>query len=187
MADKYNILEDAVRDMYARAVWSHKIQEKQADIYQKQHKRMVIANIFITALTSAGIISTIFCDQFWIKLLSTFLSFASIFFTLYLKLFDLNNQMKAHKDAANNILIVRNEIFCLITSIKLREKSISDLEDRYHELMDKANMTYKEAPSTTDKAVKLAKKALQVKGDNTFSAEEIDLYLPPLHQKGGKK
>lgn len=36
MADQYNILEDAVSDMFARAVWSHKIQEKQADIYQKQ-------------------------------------------------------------------------------------------------------------------------------------------------------
>lgn len=30
MEEQYSILEDAARDMFARAVWSHKIQEKQA-------------------------------------------------------------------------------------------------------------------------------------------------------------
>ena len=53
--------------------------------------------------------------------------------------------------------------------------------------MDKANEVYKDAPTTTDKAVALAKKALQVTGDNTFSKDEIDSYLPPALQKGGKK
>ena len=45
MTDKYGILEDSVRDMFARAVWTHKIQEKQADIYQKQYKWMETASI----------------------------------------------------------------------------------------------------------------------------------------------
>ena len=30
MTNQYDILEDAVRDMLARVVWSHKVQEKQA-------------------------------------------------------------------------------------------------------------------------------------------------------------
>ena len=82
---------------------------------------------------------------------------------------------------------MRNEISCLITSIKLKEKPVSELEDRYHELMDKANEVYNDAPTTTDKAVKLAKEALQVTGDNTFSKDEIDSYLPAALHKGGKK
>ena len=33
MIDNYKTLEDVVRDSYAGVVWSHKIQEKQSDIY----------------------------------------------------------------------------------------------------------------------------------------------------------
>ena len=44
-----------------------------------------------------------------------------------------------------------------------------------------------DAPVTTNQAVKMAKDALQVTEDNTFSEEEIDSYLPPALQKGGKK
>ena len=33
MKDSYKILEDIVRESYVGVVWSHKIQEKQSDIY----------------------------------------------------------------------------------------------------------------------------------------------------------
>lgn len=187
MADLYNILEDAVRDMFARAVWSHKIQEKQADIYREQYKRMETANIFCTSVTSAGILSTIFFDDLWIKILSMGISLVTIFIGAYFKSFAPNKLSMIHKDSANKLLIVRNEITCLLTSIKLREKTVAELESRYRELMDKANEVYKDAPATTDKAVKLAATALKVKGDNTFPKEEVDSYLPPALQKGEEK
>lgn len=187
MADQYNILEDAVRDMFARAVWSHKIQEKQSDIYQMRYKWMETVSILCASLTAVGILSTIFTDQLWLKIVSAILSFATAFIAAYFKSFDLSTLTKSHKETANKLLIVRNEITSLLTSIKLKEKSIAELEDRYRTLMDKANEVYKGAPTTTDKAVVLAKEALQVSGDNTFSTDEIDSYLPPALQKGGKK
>ncbi len=187
VADQNNILEDAVRDMFARAVWSHKIQEKQADIYQKQYKWMETVSVICSSLTSFGILSTIFNDRLWIKIVSTILSFATVFVAAYFKSFDLNKLQKAHKEVANKLLIVRNEITVLLTSIKLKEKSVAELEDMYRSLMDKSNEVYRDAPTTTEKAVKLARKSLQVKGDNTFSKEEIDLFLPVALQKEEKK
>lgn len=186
MEEQYSVLEDAARDMFARAVWSHKIQEKQADIYQKQYKWMETLSIICASLTSVGILSTIFTDELWIKIVSAVLSFVTVFVAAYFKSFDLNKLTKAHKEAANKLLIVRNEITCFLTSIKLKAKTVSELENRYRELMDKADEVYKDAPTTTDKAVKLAKEALQVTEDNTFSKEEIDSYLPVALQKGGK-
>ena len=187
MADQYNILEDAVRDMYARTVWSHKIQEKQADIYKTRYSWMETASILCASLTAVGILSTIFTGQLWIKIASAILSFATAFIVAYFKSFDLDALTKTHKEVANKLLILRNEITYLLTAIKLKEKPIAELEDKYHELMDKANEVYRVAPITTDKAVKLAKEALQVKGDNTFSTEEIDSYLPVSLQKGDQK
>ncbi len=187
MADKFDILEDSVRDLFARAVWSHKIQEKQADIYQGQYRWMETVNILCASLTSVGILSTIFVDYLWIKVVSAILSFATVFIAAYFKSFDLTKLAKAHKEAANKLLALRNEIMSVLTSIKMKEKPLSELEDHYHELMSKANELYKDVPSTTDKAVRLAREALQVTGDNTFSKSEIDLYLPDALKKGGNQ
>ena len=103
MEEQYSILEGAARDMFARAVWSHKIQEKQADIYQKQFKQMETVNIACTSLTSVGILSTIFADQLWIKIASAVLSFVTVFIAAYFKSFDLNTLAKAHKEAADKV------------------------------------------------------------------------------------
>ncbi len=53
----------------------------------------------------------------------------------------VSSKPKAHKEAAK-LLIVRNEITCLLTSIKLKEKSVSEPEEGYRKLMDKANEIY---------------------------------------------
>ena len=152
-----------------------------------RYKWMETVNILCASLTAVGILSTIFTDRLWIKIASAILSFATAFIAAYFKSFDLTTLTKSHKEAANKLLIVRNEITVLLTSIKLKEKSIAELENRYRDLMDKANEIYKVSPTTTDKAVRLAKEALQVTGDNTFSEEEIDSYLPKTLQKGDRK
>ena len=36
MDDSYEVIEASVRDTFASVVWSHKIQEKQADIYAER-------------------------------------------------------------------------------------------------------------------------------------------------------
>lgn len=63
-----------------------------------------------------GILSTIFADRLWIKIVSSILSFATVFIAAYLKSFDLNKLSKAHKEAANRPLIVQNEITHRYTS-----------------------------------------------------------------------
>ena len=40
------------------------------------------------------------------------------------------------------------------------------------------HVLYQSAPNTTDKAVKLARKALNVSKDNTFTEDEINAFLP---------
>lgn len=182
MPDQYDILEDAVRDMFASAVWSHKIQEKQADIYHKKYERMEKWNIACCSLTSIGILLGLFSDCPSMKLLSLIasliLSCLTIFFTIYLKSYNFSNLIKSHKTAANMLLIVRNEIKSLIASIKLRSKTSIEIEESYNKLMNKANKIYMESPQTTDEAVADAEIALDKKRDNTFTDEEIDSYLP---------
>ncbi|MCI7444841.1 MAG: hypothetical protein MSA78_00680 [Solobacterium sp.] len=73
------MLEDVVRESYCGVVWSHKIQEKQSDIYFERFKKMETINILLASLTSAGIIAIIFTDPLWLKLVSAILSNVRLF------------------------------------------------------------------------------------------------------------
>ncbi len=176
--DNYQVLEDAVRDSYGGVVWTHKIQEKQADICAVKFKKMETVNIVAASLTSAGIIAIIFTDPLWLKLISAIVSFATVYITAYYKSFDLQKLVASHKATANKIIAVRDKYKVLLTEIKLQSDSVENLLTKYNELVKETNGIYLEAPTTTDKAVEMAREALKVKKDNTFTDEEIDSFLP---------
>ncbi len=49
-------LESQLRQKFASAVWTHKIQEKQADYYQRLYNIMETVRIILSAITTSGII-----------------------------------------------------------------------------------------------------------------------------------
>lgn len=186
MIDNYKVLEDVVRDSYAGVVWSHKIQEKQSDIYSERFRKMEKIKIGFASLTSAGIVALVFTDPLWLKLISALISFATIYITAYYKSFDLQKLTASHKATANRLIAVRDQYKVLLTEIKLQSDSVENLLLRYNKLVEETDTIYLEAPSTTDQAVNRASEALKVKLDNTFSSDEIDLFLPDSLRRGNE-
>lgn len=184
MIENYRVLEDVVRDSYSGVVWSHKIQEKQSDIYAERFKVMETINIGAASLTSVGIIALIFTDPLWLKLISALISFATVYITAYFKSFDLQKLVASHKATANKLISIRDKYKVLLTEIKLQSDSVENLLIKYNQLVKETDAIYLEAPSTTDEAVERASEALKVKKDNTFSNEEIDSFLPISLRRG---
>ncbi len=180
----YEHIESSVRDTLGGVVWSHKIQEKQADIYESKFKRLETAKIISSSLTSAGIVSLLFTDELWIKIVSALLSFVSIFVGAFFKSFDLRTMVVQHKKTANELLTIRDTLKLLILQIHLKQDEPKILYEKYEQTVNQLHMVYSEAPNTSDKAVELASKALKKTKDNTFFDDEIDSYLPISLRKG---
>jgi hypothetical protein len=178
MEDKYDLIESSVRDALGSVVWSHKIQEKQADLYSQHFKWMETAKIVSASLTSVGIVSLIFTDQLWIKIASALISFVSVFVSAFFKSFDLQTMVSQHKAAANNLLSVRDELKLLLLKIRMKQGEPLELSKEYGEIVQQLDKVYANAPNTTDKAVDKARTALNITKDNTFSDTEIDGFLP---------
>ena len=178
MKDNYQMLESVVRDSYASIVWSHKIQEKQSDIYSDMYKGLETAKILLSAITSGGIIALIFTNTFWLKLITAMISVITVFINGYFKSFDLQKSISTHKQTANRLIIVRDQYKVLLTKIKMRSESAEHLLLEYQKLIEESDNIYLEAPSTTSKAVDKASKALKITKDNTFLDDEIDSFLP---------
>lgn len=176
--EDYNILEDNVRHTYMSVVWSHKIQEKQADIYSSQYKLLETVRLFLSALTSVGLITLLFSNQTIIKITSAIVSFGLTFLNAFFKSFDMQSQINSHKSTANKLLSIRDQLKLLLLNIGVKNKSIDSLVEQYEALIKKLNEIYLDAPQTTDTAVDKARTALNVDEDNNFTDEEIDLNLP---------
>lgn len=146
----YQLLLDVVRLNYASVVWTHKIQEKQADIYAAQYKGIESFNVILAALTSCGAVS-IFTnpDSLALKIATVVLSFATTAVTAYLKSFDLKAMEKQHKDAANNFLVIRNELLQIIAEIHMQKKMVSEIDKEFRDITAELDSLYLSAPSTT--------------------------------------
>lgn len=178
MENKYQLLLDVVRQNFASVVWTHKIQEKQADIYREKYSMLETINIVAASLTACGIVSTIFCDSIFAKIIAAILSFITLFITTYFKSFDLKNMENQCKDAAKRLVIARNDLVHIITEIHMKSRSVDEISDDYIEMMNTVNRIYVEAPTTTKKAVDRATKALKTDNEYTYTEEEIDHFLP---------
>lgn len=177
--EQYQILLDTVRQQYASVVWSHKIQEKQADLYAEKYKTYETASIFVASLTACGIVSIIFVNNCVCEILTALLSFLSVYLTAYNKSFDMKALSATNKTAANQIIGIRNELLQIISDLHMMEKPIEEINNSFVDVMERLNKLYVEMPTTTDEAVEAARESLKVKKDYTFSDEEIDSFLPP--------
>ena len=183
MKDKYQALEAVVRQLFASVVWSHKIQCKQADIYKNRYNTLNIINIIVSSITTAGILSIIFEDTMWLKVASAIFSFAVTAINAFLKTFDLSSLEKEHMKTANALWDIRERLLILLIQIGVGEKEYDILLAEYQVIQQDLKSIYDNSPTTLDKAVSMAKKALRFDGDYTYTDEEIDSYLPPMCRK----
>lgn len=174
------ILDSLVRNSYMRAVWTHKIQEKEVDILTYKFKKCECIRIIFSSLTSVGLISIIFIDDYLIKLISALLSFVSTSISMFFKTFDLQTNITNHKNTALELLEIRDEFLYLIAEIEMNIINLEDLLVKFENLQKKFSNILKEAPNTSNKAVEKASIALKINKDNEFTNEEINLNMPNI-------
>lgn len=176
--NEYQIVCDLLRQQFASVVWTHKIQEKQADIYTERYSSLETANIIFAALTSCGLVGLIFPnnDSVYLKIFTAISSFVTLAISAYYKSFSPSTKSKEHKDAANKLIGIRNELLSLIAACRIREKSAKEIKEKFDEVNLRLNQMYLELPTTSDKAVEIANKAL-MNNEYSYTDAEIDRFL----------
>ena len=177
------ILEGQIRQIFAGTVWTHKIQEKQADIYLDRYKRLENWRIGLSAVTTSGIVTVVFIDEFWLKVLTAIISGVSFFINSYFKIYDLKSLYKQHKVSAIELLELREELISVLCDIKLEKYDKNSLSVKRDELLKKQMFIYKKCLDVESKAVNQASDNLKSRKDNTYSDEEIDSFLPVVARK----
>lgn len=164
---------------YMGVLWTHKVQEKQADIYSNTKKAINVIKIASSSLTAAGLLSIVFAsDELWLKLFAAILSFVTLSLEAISKAFDYDSLILTHKNTASLLLELRDKYQLLIFQAKCEDADLQKIDSEYQKLERKKHEIYKTAPRTTDAAIKKAGIAINVNKDNNYTLSEINESLP---------
>lgn len=178
MNDEINALEAQIRDCYGRVVYSHKTQEKCADILLRRNEIIKIIQISISALTATGVLIAIFGDHLWVGIIASILSTLLFAINTYTKDYDLGQISQKHSDAAVDLWDIRERYLSLITDLQGSSSDIEEMKAKRDRIQDELASIYKGSPRTLTAAYNKARKALKINEELTFTDNEIDALLP---------
>lgn len=178
------ILEGQLRECYGRVVYSHKTHEKCADLLLGRLSTIKVWQIVLSALTTGSFISTFFGSGNVGAAIGVVLSTALLVLNAYTKDYDLGELAQKHKQAANDIWLIREKYLSLLTDLASKRRSLDVLQEERDKLLTELHAVYAGSPSTTYQAYKKAQEALKRNEDMTFSDEEIDAFLPKELKRG---
>jgi len=177
------ILEGQLREIYGRAVYSHKTHEKCADILLSRLSFIKWCQIILSALSVSGYVSTLLGAGAVGSIIGSTFSALLLALNLYTKDHDLSEMASKHKRAANDIWLIREKYLSLIAALVIGEKPLEILQQERDALAEDLHAVYSTAPSTNSRAYAKAQKSLKHNEEMTFSDEEVDAFLPSQLRK----
>ena len=179
--DKTNL--QIIREAFGRVVYTHKTHEKEAEIQLKQANWVKWLNIGLIAVTTTSLLGTIFTGNNYV-LVAAVSSTINLGFSIFQLSFDPEQKGAKHKQVANSLWLIRERYISLMSDVVSNSINKPELFSRRDLLTNDLDLIYKSAPSTSNKAYELARKALQVNEEFSFTDEEINKFLPTeLHVK----
>lgn len=179
-----SILEDQIRECFARVAWTHKTHEKCADILNLRLARIKFWQIVLSAIITTGILAAVFGESKEIGVVTAIISFFLTIMNTYVKQYDLGGIAQKHADSAIYIWNIRESYFSLLTDIRYAESDLQEVRNKRDRLQEELLEIYRGAPRTIAKAYDKASNALKNMEELTFSDQEIDAFLPKSLKKG---
>ena len=189
------LLNSQIRNSYGNVFWTHKIHEKDADLYRICNNRLKITQIVLSAISTTGLVFVLFgvdesnvaegnnCLVRFAAIISAFISALLVIANSLSKGYDLGELSASHGATAIKLLDLREEYLSLLYDIKGRHLSVESIQKRRDELKEKTLAIYANAPRTTSCGYTKAAKAIEI-GEPFFTKESLNKILPIDLQEG---
>ncbi|BBE26754.1 hypothetical protein NFHkm12_15800 [Latilactobacillus curvatus] len=171
-----DMLKKQITDAFGKVVYTYTSHLKNMNILLEKQAHLKNTQLIISAIASGGIISAIFLDHFWLKLMSALISTCSTAINLYLKSSDFQEDASQHRAASDELWLVREDYLSLLTDFDtLPIKDIKEQRERLKQAVYEIDSTF---PKTNSKSYSLAQQALKNDEEQFFSNKELNFLLP---------
>ncbi len=172
------------RELYGRAVYSHKTHEIEREIWSRKACTMNYINILLTSTTALLAIISAVLKPLWLLIVTAVMAFLTTGFVLWQSSFDPIGKENQHRTAAKELLWIREQLLLLIVRCHIATEPLNHLQLSLESLTRELTGLYRFAPNTSSEAHAKATAALK-NGEFTFSDDEIDAFLPEKLRKNG--
>lgn len=176
MSEYRKSLNSQIRELYGKATYTYVSHLKQYGRIEKLNQRIKYTQIILSAISTVGFISKIFTNQFLITVIGTVSSAILLFITLYYKEFNLSEIISSHRNAADELWIIRERMISLLTDFN--QISENEIQIKRDELQVDLAEVYNKYPKTDSKSYVAAQKALKDEEEQYFADDELDKMLP---------
>lgn len=171
------IFEAQIRELYGRVCYTHKTHEKAGEASYRRGGLLKVVQIGLSAAVTVGAFTAVF-EKNWAAIATTIASAIMTGVAAYLKNTDPASVAQRHRATAAELWTVRETYLSLLTEIVAGLASTENIIQRRDELQERLGAIYKTAPATDGPSYMAAKKGLKRQEELTFSADEIDAFLP---------
>ena len=123
---QFKFLKDSFASVFGRVVYTHKTQEKCADILLKRLSQIKLWQIGLSVVTTGGFISTFFGAETIGSIIGSSVSAIFLGLTLYTKDYNLAELAQKHRQAASDIWVISRKISVVNYRPNNRWKTIGD-------------------------------------------------------------
>ena len=165
-----------IKEAYGRVVYTYTTHLKQCQSLEQKNKNIKYVQIIFSAISTGGIISSIFINETIVTILSVLCSTLLVGINLYYKDFNSISEIFLHKKSASELWLIREQYISLLTDFDVLDEPAIRIQR--NELQERVYELYKHTPKTDYKSYKAAQSALKQEEEQFFSTEELDKMLP---------
>ena len=173
-----------LKESYGRVVYTYTSHLKQVNSLEKKLKIIKYCQIVLSAFSTGGFLGAIITDENAYTVVAGFFSAILLAFNLFFKNFNIENEIKQHILAADELWLIREKYVSLMTDFDiLSDENIMFTRDT---LLQETYEIYKKTPKTNSKSYERAQAALKNEEEQFFTNEEFNQMLPDHLRKSSK-
>ncbi|MHC1692232.1 MAG: SLATT domain-containing protein [Sphaerochaetaceae bacterium] len=169
-------LKTQIREAYGRIVYTYTTHLKKMNRLDKNNRCIKYTQIGLSAISTGGFLGSIITNQVVMTFIGGIFSTVLLFTNLYFKDFNLAEESKQHRIAADNLWLIREQYISLLTDFDAFSEN--DIIAKRDDLQKLTFEIYNKSPKTDVKSYKAAQRALKFEEEQFFAPEEIDKILP---------
>lgn len=173
-----NIDLQTIKNSYGKLLYTYVTHEKDSDILEFWIKVIKGLNIFLVTITTSSILGTLITDQKIYAIISGIFSALALAFTIFQLSFNPQKNSERHKMTARELWPLRERYVNFITDIKAERLSELEIIKKRDDLLVETAKVYKGSPATSNRAYRIAQKALKFEEAQSFGSGEVDKFLP---------
>ena len=174
-------LKKQIMESAGRVIYTYTAHWKMVDRLKKRFMCIKIIQIILTAVSTVGFLSAIITNLVALSWVSSFTAAISLGLNLYMLNFNLNEEIRQHTDAANELWDIREAYQSLIVDFDtLPEEEIRKKRDKLSAMVSRVNRLNH---GTDKKSYCEAKKALKNEAEQSFDEGEVERLMVSCTQK----